>query len=147
MSFDTSAINGSKSLCYASSDGTTYVKVGELKNQNFAGSASTPDANSHDSPSRRQYISGRSGETYSIECNYVRGNSGQQIVRSAYFNSTPVWFKMLMDNAAGGEKFVFKSVITAFGTAGPDEQAVPMTASFNITGDVTIGTILSGDLA
>lgn len=136
----TQAIAGYNALMYISTDGgTTYNKVGELKDVTLTVERETIDATSHDSGGWKENIAGLGSWSASAEALYVDADAGQDAVYNALVNGTLAKFRFLPKTGTGLEKFEGDGRIVSWELAGPNDDAAAVSIEIEGSGALTKG--------
>ena len=137
----TQAIAGYNALLYISDDGgTTYSKIGELRDVTINVNLDAIEATSHDSGGWREFLPGLSQWGASAEALYVDADAGQDKVFSALDGKSTVKFRFTPKTGTGLEKFEGDGIITSWELSGPNDDAAAVSIEIQGTGALSKST-------
>jgi hypothetical protein len=144
----TAAIAGQYCVLRVSAAGVTYTTVGEVIGANITRNRTSIPANSNLDVQNEQKIPGRSNNQASFETNWVVDDAGQVIVRAGFAASTQLYWKFMPIGTLGKGIFTFVgAILTMEGPTMGDNQVDVVRCTIDVTGAVTEGVVVAGDLA
>jgi hypothetical protein len=139
------AISGQGATISVSTDGTTYVEVGEVKSFSGigGGTASIKDVTHLKSLAKEKQTGLKDEGSVSIGGNYIDGDVGQEMMQEARTDSSILKMKVELDNkktpTGNGTSWEFDVFVQTFKTDGISvDETVTFDSSCEITGAVTI---------
>lgn len=120
----TAAIPGFGAFVDVSIDGgTTFKRIGELRDVTLTLEMSPIDASSHDDAPDTEFIGGRRNWTASAEMLYIAADAAQDDVFSALNGNTLTKFNFFPKIGSGLEQFDGDGFFTSWELAGPNDDA------------------------
>lgn len=139
------AISGQGATISVSTDGTTFVEVGEVKSFSGigGGTASIKDVTHLKSLAKEKQTGLKDEGSVSIGGNYIDGDVGQEMMQEARTDSSILKMKVELDNkktpTGAGTTWTFDVFVQTFKTDGISvDETVTFDSSCEITGAVTI---------
>ena len=139
------AISGQGTTISVSTDGTTFVEVGEVKSFGGigGGTASIKDVTHLKSLAKEKQTGLKDEGSVSIGGNYIDGDVGQEMMQEARTDSSILKMKVELDNkktpTGTGTTWTFDVFVQTFKTDGLSvDETVTFDSSCEITGAVTI---------
>jgi len=138
------AISGQGTTISVSTDGTTYVEVGEVKSFGGigGGTASIKDVTHLKSLAKEKQTGLKDEGSVSIGGNYIDGDVGQEMMKEARNDSSILKMKVELNNkktpTGNGTTWEFDIFVQTFKTDGISvDETVAFDSSCEITGAVT----------
>lgn len=120
-----------------SAAGSTYTSIGGVKDCSLSGSVDKEDKTDHDSGTNKESAPGRSEFTMSISGNYDNADSGQALVRTAFFGKTIYYWRFRPSTATGAYEGFAQGYVTSYQAQAGNDGFVQFTAEVQLTGAIT----------
>jgi hypothetical protein len=132
---------GRVATVYVSDDGgSTYNKVGELKDADMTSNQDLHDATSNDDGLYKVDLQGHKKATLSFTCNYDPSDTAQAEIEAAYYASTALlWkFRPLGDTpAAGNYERLFTGNLSSLNVTPATQGIIEMPVTVESSGTIT----------
>jgi hypothetical protein len=117
-----------------------WTTIGCLTEGTFSGDMSVVDTTCHDNGQDTTAVPGKRTRTMDVEARYDESDAGQDIVFDVFNGTGECFLRWRMKEAATNRELTAAAVITSYEEGMPNDDAEPMTASFQISGAVTEAT-------
>jgi TP901-1 family phage major tail protein len=142
MTCNTNAIPGFDGQVYISDDGgTTYNKIGELREMELSLEDELIDATSHDSGGWRENINGLNNWNITADALYIQNNVAQKDIFDALTGAVLLKVQFRPKDSVGLDQFFGDCRVSSWSQADPNDDAATAAIELQGCGDLTRGAI------
>lgn len=130
---------GRTSTVYVSDDGgSSYVKVGEVKDPSASLARDLQDATSNDDGLWKVDVAGHKKLSLSWACNYDESDAGQEDIIAAEYSDTQLMFKFRPSgDTAGNKEYIGTFNVSSVEISTPTQGVAELSISIESSGAVT----------
>jgi|LakMenEpi03Aug12_release.lakeMendotaPanAssembly.Ray.scaffolds.fasta_scaffold389589_3 predicted secreted protein len=131
-------ILGTASKVAISSDGSTYVTIGDITTASLSMTVNSVDITDNDS-SAKEFMAGDATATFTFTFNYEgsQADGGQEDLIDAFIAKTTMYFRLRPRELTGESQYVFQGIVTELPIESSHEEVITMTATVQVTGAIT----------
>lgn len=126
-----------QTLDVSTDGGSTWTAVGGIVDGSFNGSQEELDSTAHDDGQYRTYVPGRKDFTIDVPLRWNQDDSGQAVLKAAFFAATVLTVRFRMEVGSGRDNWQASAFVTSFAPSGPNDDIASLDCSLRISSSVS----------